>query len=54
MLQSLRCVRLVLWDEGGRRLISFSELRRNSNLPAAKSCDAYPAIVGLDVPKRSV
>ena len=54
MLQSLRCVRFVLWDEGERRLISFSELRRNSNLPAAKSREAHPAIVGLDVPKRSV
>jgi acyl-lipid omega-6 desaturase (Delta-12 desaturase) len=26
--QSLRCVRLALWDEEGRRLISFRELRR--------------------------
>jgi hypothetical protein len=25
MLQSLRCVRLALWDERGRRLISFGE-----------------------------
>ncbi len=25
MLQSLRCVRLALWDEDGRRLISFGE-----------------------------
>jgi len=47
-------VRFVLWDEGERRLISFSELRRNSNLPAAKSREAHPAIVGLDVPTRSV
>jgi hypothetical protein len=54
MLQSLRCVRLVLWDEGGRRLISFSELRRKSNFPAAKSREAHPAIVGLDLLKRSV
>jgi acyl-lipid omega-6 desaturase (Delta-12 desaturase) len=29
MWQSLRCVRLVLWDEGCRRLISFRELRRS-------------------------
>jgi len=27
--QSLRCVRLVLWDEGRKRLISFRELRRS-------------------------
>ena len=27
LLQSLRCVRLVLWDEGRGRLISFRELR---------------------------
>jgi omega-6 fatty acid desaturase (delta-12 desaturase) len=27
ILQSLRCVRLVLWDEGRRRLISFREMR---------------------------
>jgi len=26
--QSLRCVRLVLWDESSRRLISFRQLRR--------------------------
>jgi acyl-lipid omega-6 desaturase (Delta-12 desaturase) len=25
LLQSLRCVRLALWDEQGRRLISFRE-----------------------------
>ena len=28
LLQSLRCVRLVLWDEGGRRLISFRDMGR--------------------------
>ena len=28
LIQSLACVRLVLWDEGCRRLISFNELRR--------------------------
>jgi omega-6 fatty acid desaturase (delta-12 desaturase) len=27
LLQSFACVRLVLWDEGRRRLISFGELR---------------------------
>jgi omega-6 fatty acid desaturase (delta-12 desaturase) len=28
LMQSLGCIRLVLWDEGHRRLISFRELRR--------------------------
>jgi omega-6 fatty acid desaturase (delta-12 desaturase) len=28
LLQSLRCVRLVLWDESRRRLISFGEMSR--------------------------
>jgi omega-6 fatty acid desaturase (delta-12 desaturase) len=30
--QSLKCARLVLWDEGNRRLVSFRQLRR---MPAA-------------------
>ena len=29
LLQSLRCVRLVLWDEGQQRLVSFREVRRH-------------------------
>jgi omega-6 fatty acid desaturase (delta-12 desaturase) len=28
--ESLRCVRLVLWDEGRRRLVSFREARRGA------------------------
>jgi omega-6 fatty acid desaturase (delta-12 desaturase) len=28
LLQSFRCVRLVLWDEGHRRLVSFREIGR--------------------------
>jgi omega-6 fatty acid desaturase (delta-12 desaturase) len=33
---SFKCVRLVLWDEGSRRMISFKELRRRGRLsPAA-------------------
>jgi len=28
LVQSFRCVRLVLWDEGQRRLISFREVRQ--------------------------
>lgn len=27
ILQSLRCVKLVLWDEGRKRLITFREAR---------------------------
>ncbi len=30
LLESLKCVRLVLWDESCRRLISFNELRRQA------------------------
>ncbi len=29
LAESFRCVRLVLWDEGRRRLISFREMRRH-------------------------
>ncbi len=29
LLQSLRCVRLVLWDEDRQRLVSFREVRRH-------------------------
>ena len=39
LLQSLGCVRLVLWDEGRRRLISFRELRA-----AAARCSPAPAV----------
>jgi omega-6 fatty acid desaturase (delta-12 desaturase) len=31
---SLRCVPLVLWDEGQRRLVSFREMRRNASAGA--------------------
>jgi omega-6 fatty acid desaturase (delta-12 desaturase) len=38
--QSLACVRLVLWDETARRLISFRELRTrfDSGVAAAQAC----------------
>ncbi len=38
LVQSFRCVRLVLWDEGCRRLISFRELahRHVRNRPASR------------------
>jgi omega-6 fatty acid desaturase (delta-12 desaturase) len=29
LLQSFRCVRLVLWDEGQQRLVSFRDARRH-------------------------
>ena len=31
LLQSFRCVRLVLWDESRRRLVSFREMGRRCN-----------------------
>jgi len=34
LLQSLACVRLVLWDESNRRLISFRDLRRSRRAAA--------------------
>jgi hypothetical protein len=27
-MQSFSCIRLVLWDEASRKLVSFRELRR--------------------------
>ena len=30
LLESFRCVQLVLWDEGRRRLVSFREMHRNT------------------------
>jgi hypothetical protein len=27
-MQSFSCIRLVLWDEANRKLVSFRELRR--------------------------
>ncbi len=33
LLQSFACVRLVLWDESNRRLISFRDLRRSRRAP---------------------
>jgi omega-6 fatty acid desaturase (delta-12 desaturase) len=34
LLQSLGCVRLVLWDEAQQRLISFAEMRRVHGRPS--------------------
>jgi omega-6 fatty acid desaturase (delta-12 desaturase) len=36
LVESLRCVRLVLWDESRRQLISFSELRRSQQALGAQ------------------
>jgi omega-6 fatty acid desaturase (delta-12 desaturase) len=32
LFQSFRCVRLVLWDESGRRLISFRDVRTRGGI----------------------
>jgi omega-6 fatty acid desaturase (delta-12 desaturase) len=37
LIQSLGCVRMALWDESNRRLISFSELRRSKLAPLSKT-----------------
>ena len=38
--QSLGCVRLVLWDEAARRLITFRELRSFATRSGARRIDA--------------
>jgi len=43
MLESFNCVRLSLWDEGERRLISFREMRRvRANDGEARSVSSPP------------
>ena len=37
LLESFRCVRLYLWDEGKRRLVSFGEARRNARAQRAEA-----------------
>jgi acyl-lipid omega-6 desaturase (Delta-12 desaturase) len=37
LLQSLQCVRLALWDEDGRRLISFGDAVRSPSLVQART-----------------
>ena len=39
LLQSFACVRLVLWDEAARRLISFKDLRTAKGQAAGPSLD---------------
>jgi omega-6 fatty acid desaturase (delta-12 desaturase) len=36
LLKSFSCVRLVLWDEGRRRLVSFKEMRQNAAIDALR------------------
>jgi acyl-lipid omega-6 desaturase (Delta-12 desaturase) len=42
LLQSLRCVRLVLWDESRRRLISFRDMGASRIAPCPVSSDQKP------------
>lgn len=44
LLQSFRCIGLVLWDEGRGRLISFREARARYGRPA-EAPNAVPATV---------
>jgi acyl-lipid omega-6 desaturase (Delta-12 desaturase) len=39
LVQSFRCVRLVLWDEGRQRLVSFHEVRQRYEFSRVASCD---------------
>ena len=48
LIQSFRCVRLVLWDEGQQRLVSFHELRQGHALLARKILRARPVKAGRD------
>ena len=43
--QSLACVRLVLWDEAARRLISFRELRMRVGDGAVEHANAAAALL---------
>jgi omega-6 fatty acid desaturase (delta-12 desaturase) len=38
LIESVRCIRLVLWDEAQQRLVSFRELRRRRS--AVEACSA--------------
>jgi omega-6 fatty acid desaturase (delta-12 desaturase) len=44
LIQSFRCVRLVLWDEGQQRLVSFHEVRQRYALVRGrrKTAALYP------------
>jgi omega-6 fatty acid desaturase (delta-12 desaturase) len=45
--QSLACVRLVLWDEAARRLITFRELKTRFGADASDRAEARLPAVGL-------
>ena len=50
LLESFACVRLVLWDESNRRLISFRDLRRSGRAQAARQL----GVLRLAHPERPV
>ncbi len=50
LVDSLRCVRLVLWDAGRKRLVSFREMRRNARADAGRT--ALPASDATEPPVR--
>jgi omega-6 fatty acid desaturase (delta-12 desaturase) len=52
LLQSLRCVRLALWDEKGRRLISFGEAERGPSVKQGKT--AYSIISTVRIARRLI
>jgi omega-6 fatty acid desaturase (delta-12 desaturase) len=46
LLESFRCVRLVLWDEGRKRLVSFREMWRNARAEVPAVLASTPALPG--------
>jgi len=46
LLESFRCVRLVLWDEGRKRLVSFREMWRNARADAPAAPASTAALPG--------
>jgi omega-6 fatty acid desaturase (delta-12 desaturase) len=52
LLQSLRCVRLALWDEKGRRLISFGEAARDPSVKQGKT--TYSIISTVRIARRLI
>jgi omega-6 fatty acid desaturase (delta-12 desaturase) len=52
LLQSFRCVRLALWDEKGRRLISFGEAERGPSVKQGKT--KYSIISTVRIARRLI
>jgi acyl-lipid omega-6 desaturase (Delta-12 desaturase) len=52
LFQSLRCVRLALWDEKGRRLISFGEAERGPSVKQGKT--TYSIISTVRIARRLI